>query len=158
MVVSSMVSPFQGSFVWRGMTQGGASLCPGLACGRPLACSLQLRRVLRANSLDQKLEFRFADSSAGIERWMLDVGRWTLDVGCWTLDAGRRTLKPPTDYSSVTSRFSTNIFKPSLEKLDIKASGSSASGIMTPRSLIAPSISSFAANAGGTPVCTTVRE
>ena len=61
-------------------------------------------------------------------------------------------------YFSNTSRFSTKIFSPSFEKLSISASGASASGIITPRSGIAPSTMSRAASAGGMPVCTTVSE
>ena len=43
-------------------------------------------------------------------------------------------------------------------KFSISGSGSMASGIITPRSLIWPVTSSLAASAGGMPVCTTVSE
>ena len=56
------------------------------------------------------------------------------------------------------SRFSTKIGRPSWLKWVINSSGCSASGIITPRSLILPSMSRRAVSAGGMPVCTRVSE
>ena len=57
-----------------------------------------------------------------------------------------------------TSRFSTKTGRPSRVKLLISSAGSSASGIMTPRSGIFPVTSNLAVIAGGIPVCTRVSE
>ena len=56
------------------------------------------------------------------------------------------------------SRFSTKMGRPSWLKWVINSSGCSASGIITPRSLILPSMSKRAVSAGGMPVCTRVSE
>ena len=57
-----------------------------------------------------------------------------------------------------TSRFSIKMGRPSRVKLFMSSSGSSASGIITPRSGIFPVTSSLAVTAGGMPVCTKVSE